>query len=345
MRAIIIEEFGDLQKLQEHERPKPKPRRNEVRIKIKAIGFNPVDCKRRLGLYEEKGLPLILGSDCSGVIDAVGHLHSEFSEGDEVCGFAFGQGSNGAYAEYICLPTQFVVKKPNFMSFVQAASFPLTYLTAFQALIGTNALQKQSSLFIAGGGGGMGSAVIALAKCYGAGPIFTTFGNEQTLQYLTHHFHLSKNRIFPYKNLSVEQITKNLIEANDKQYFAVTFDCVGKDMKQLCLNVCDYNGHMITILREKEDFSLPIWGKNALTFNKSLSIHCIFVGAAAYDSDEAKWSRYKVQLKHLVHLFEKEHLLLPQIHDLGNFSAETARHAHSLLEKGHPPGKLVMSVP
>lgn len=343
MRAIVIEEFGDKEQLVEREVAKPKPSRNEVRIKIKAVGFNPVDCKRRAGLYQDK-LPLILGSDCSGIIDAVGNPHCEFAIGDEVCGFSLGRGSNGTYAQYICLPIQFVTKKPSAMNFEEGASFPLVYLTAFQGLIATNALQKDSSLFIAGGGGGVGSAAIALAKCYGANPILTTAGNQETIHYLTHHFHLSKDQILPYKDLTVEQIAKKIIDANHKKYVQVAFDCVGGKMKELCFHVCDYNSHVITILPEQEDFPLPVWGRKALTFQKSLSLHCIFVSSAANDEDQTKWTRYKVQLKHLAHLFEKEKLLLPQIHNVGKFSAETVQSAHTLLEKGHSPGKLVMNV-
>lgn len=115
-------------------------------------------------------------------------------------------------------------------------------------------------------------------------------------------------------------------------------------MKELCLRICDYNGHVITILPESETYVLPVWSRGSLSFKKSLSLHCIFVGAAAADEDPAKWARYKVQLKHLMHLFEKENLLLPKIHIVGAFSADTVRKAHILLEKKHSLGKLVMNV-
>src|SRR5262245_33771579 len=116
MQAVVLETLGDVAGFKLKEVAKPAPNRNEVRIRIKAVGFNPVDTKQRSGAYPLKP-PIILGADCSGVIDAVGEDFHEFSVGDEVMAIVFGQGSNGTYAEYVCVPRSFVVHKPKNISF------------------------------------------------------------------------------------------------------------------------------------------------------------------------------------------------------------------------------------
>lgn len=344
MKAIVQNEFGTAEVLQEKELPLPKLCRHEVRIKVKAMSFNPVDVKIRSGIFGGK-FPLILGADCSGVIDAVGNEFGEFSVGDEVAAFVFGPCSNGAYAEYVCLPTQFVIKKPKNLTLEEAAAFPLTYLTAFQALIAPALFQQNRSLFIAGGGGGVGSAAIALAKCYKGGPIFTTAGSKESQKYLSDYFGLSKENILSYRELSLDQIKEKAIALNGGELFYLTFDCVGAGMKQLCFSLCDFYGFFVTLNPDDETFPIPIWGREEHSaFNRSISIHPLFVGCAALYGDEKSWNLYKVQLRQLVHLFEKESLIPPKVENVGPFSLETVKKAHRRLEEGTVQGKLVMTV-
>lgn len=342
MNAIVIEKFGGRDVLVPREIPIPKPARHEVRIKIKAVGFNPVDCKIRKGhIFQE--LPRILGCECSGIVDAIGEKFHEFSPGDEVCAYAFGP-FNGTYAQQICLPASFVTKKPKTLSFEEAAAFPITYTTAFQALIATHALQNNRSLFLAGGGGGVGSAAIALIQNHGGGPIFTTAGSAQARDYLIDRFHIPKDNILLYKGLEPEKIKNRLVEMNGQDLFYLTFDAVGQMMKRVCLELCAPYGHMITITPELEPFPEKVWERGkSQTFAKSLSVHFINSGAVAM-AKESYWTMYKVQLAHLVHLFDKKSLSPPYVQHVGSFSLETVKKAHALLEEGHTKGKLVMTI-
>ena len=115
--------------------------------------------KMRQGLFP-RSLPLILGVECSGVIDALGSGVIGWKVGDEVMALA----PCGTYAKAICLPSQLIGRKPHSLTFEQAAGLPITGLTAYRALVGTRALQRGDSLFIAGGGGGVGSMAIPLAR-------------------------------------------------------------------------------------------------------------------------------------------------------------------------------------
>lgn len=338
MKVIAIDQFGGPEVLVEKELPTPKPKRHEVRVKIKAVGFNPVDAKMRIGVYQDQ-LPKVLGVDFSGVIDAVGDPHGEFAVGDRVFGL-----TNGAYAEEICVSTQLIAKIPKNLSFEEAAVIPVVYLTAFQALVGTGALQQNRPLFIAGGSGGVGTAAIHIAKSYHAGPVFTMAGSQQSRQYLMKQLQIPAGHILDYKGLSIEEMSRKLIEMNGKERFYFAFDTVGGKSKEVCLEIADFNGHVATILPEDENFPYPVWGrKESIFWHKSLSLHMIFLFASFYGNPPERWRIYKSQLSHLAMLFEKKELPRPQYKNVGTFSAETAQKAHVLLESGKGMGKLVMT--
>lgn len=338
MKAVVLEESGF--KLQEM--PLPKPNRDEVRIRIKAAGFNPVDAKMREGVYPVP-LPCILGADCSGVIDAVGEDFHEFSVGDEVMALAFGQGSNGTYAEYVCVPRAFVVHKPKNLSFAQAASVPLASLTAYRALIWTGALQEGRSVFIAGGSGGVGAIGIQLAKIYKAAPIFTTAGSEESAHLLMEQHGIPKKHILFYKGLDVPQMKHKLIEMHQGELFPACFDFVGGKMKELCFAVADYGAHIASILPENKGFPIELWerGKSA-SFAKNLSVHFLFIGAEAFSGPPKSWNIYRQHLAYLAKLISQDELLISEPEIVGSLSRETVVKAHEKL--GSAKGKLVMLV-
>lgn len=344
MKAVVLESIGDVSGFKLKEMAKPAPNRNEVRIRIKAAGFNPVDAKMRAGDYPLK-TPVILGADCSGVIDAVGEDFHEFSVGDEVMAFVFGQGSNGSYAEYVCVPRPFVVHKPKNISFEQAATVPLVSLTAYRALIWTGALQEGRPVFIAGGTGAVGSIAIQLAQIYKAGPIFTTAGDEEGFQHLMKHYDIPKSHILNYKNLSVEQMKEKLFEMNRGELIPATIDLVGGKMKELCFAIVDYSGHVSSILPEHKGFSLELWERGkSISFAKSLSVHFIFIGAEAFAGPPKSWNIYHQHLTYLAKAIEKGELRILEPEVIGTLSVESVKSAHQKMERGHAKRKLVMTI-
>lgn len=336
MKTVAIDQIGGADVLVDKEMPLPKPSRHEVRIKIKAIGLNPVDYKIRSGKFGVLEYPHVLGCDCSGVIDAVGEEFHEFSVGDEVYAFAYFQGSNGTYAEYLTIPTQFVAKKPKNLTFEEAAAVPVAYLTAFQALIGTGALQENRPFFIAGGAGGVGSAAIALAQCYRGGPIFTTAGSDMSHDYLVSTFNIPSKQILRYRGLSLSEMAEKLGK------FYLTLDCVGKEMKKLCFALADFNGHIVSCVPEEID--IPIWGRASSLFQGSQSLHLVLLPAQAMQGTEKDWMVYKTRLGELAKQFESGKLQKPKIEVIGGLSAEDVRKGHLRLEEGHTLGKLILSV-
>ncbi len=344
MKAIVLDAFGEASHFKLADVPVPQPKKGEVRIKLKASGFNPVDYKIRQGWYGGN-TPAILGSDCSGVIDAVGHEAQGFSVGDEVYAMPFGPCSNGSYAEFLCLPASFVAKKPSNLSFEQAAAVPLASLTAYRAMVSSHAIKRGDSLFIAGAGGGVGSFAVQLAKHYLVKDIFTVAGSEESARFLHEKLGLKKENILIYKGLSLKELEEKLIAMNGGRLFDATMDFVGGDMKRLCLNLTHHSGHCSSVIAERHEFNVPAWEAGVSPcFNKSLSVHFVFVGSEGFSGPPDSWSIYSRHLNHITQLIESGAIHIPAIKTVGHLSVEAVREAHRLLEEGRIKGKLIMSI-
>ena len=126
MKAIILENFGGIDKLKFGEFTTPMPAPDEIQIKIAYTAVNPVDWKIRLGLLEKRlphDFPIIPGWDAAGTVSAIGKNVKSFKVGDRV--FAYCRKPVvkwGTYAEYICIPEKFAAFKPKNISFAQAAA-------------------------------------------------------------------------------------------------------------------------------------------------------------------------------------------------------------------------------
>lgn len=148
--------------------PRPQVAPNEVLIEVKAAGVNPLDNMITRGdvkIITPYELPQTMGNECAGVIVEVGSEVSDFAVGDAVFS-RLPISRPGAFAEYVAVPADAVARMPEGLSFEEAASIPLTALTAYQALDLLEA-KPGSSIFISGGSGGLGAMAIPLAKARG----------------------------------------------------------------------------------------------------------------------------------------------------------------------------------
>ena len=187
MKAITYTEYGSPDVLKLHEVKKPEPKDNEILIRIRATRVNYGDMlARRFGSLTSKEfnmpnflLPLvrlefgirkpkkyILGSEFSGVVEAVGREVKRFKAGDAVFGY---RGSSfGTYAEYLCMSESgMVTHKPSNISFEEATLIPYGALTALSHLKKVN-IQPGQKVLVNGASGGIGSAGVQLAKYFGA---------------------------------------------------------------------------------------------------------------------------------------------------------------------------------
>lgn len=148
--------------------PRPQVAPNEVLIEVKAAGVNPLDNMITRGdvkMITPYALPQTMGNECAGLIVEVGSEVSDFAVGDAVFS-RLPISRPGAFAEYVAVPADAVARMPEGLSFEEAASIPLTALTAYQALDLLEA-KPGSSIFISGGSGGLGAMAIPLAKARG----------------------------------------------------------------------------------------------------------------------------------------------------------------------------------
>jgi NADPH:quinone reductase-like Zn-dependent oxidoreductase len=162
MKAIQFSEYGGPEVVQVVDINAPHAGPGQVRIAVRAAGVNPSDWKRRAGLYrdfEEVTFPSGFGVEASGIVDEVGPGVSNVSAGDAV--FGFGENTMAQYA----VLTHWV-HKPDELSFAVAGGLPVITDTATRAL-GEVGVKSGETLLVSGAAGGIGSAVIQLARLRG----------------------------------------------------------------------------------------------------------------------------------------------------------------------------------
>lgn len=170
MEAIVYEEFGGPDVLR-HETgiEVPEPGRGEVRVKVAAVGVNPVDHKRRYGWVEEfypTTFPAVPGLEFAGTVDALGPGVTGVEVGDEVLGWT----KTGAYAQYAL--ADLFVPKPAGLSWEQAASLPVAGETA-QRVLDLLGVTSGETLLLHGAAGVVGSVAVQLAVAAGVTVIGT----------------------------------------------------------------------------------------------------------------------------------------------------------------------------
>ena len=165
MKVIRIHEKGAIDNVNIEELPKPDITPNQVLIKVKACGVNPVDWKSTVHGYFE--MPYTVGTDISGIIEAVGTNVNDYKVGDAVIG-SLEWAKQGAFAEYVATETKYIALKPKNLSFEEAAAVPLAALTAWQGLFDKLNLQAGQKIAIQAAAGGVGLFAVQFAKWKGA---------------------------------------------------------------------------------------------------------------------------------------------------------------------------------
>ena len=333
MKAIVLSSFGSTDNFAAMDLPIPEVRRGEVRIKIQAVSFNPVDYQIRKGQPESNRVrSMILGRDLSGSVDAVHEDVTDFSVGDEVFGYVCNLASSGTYAEYVGVPSELVARKPTSLTQEQAAAVPVAGITASIALNKAR-VDKTTSVFIAGGAGGVGTFVIRLARQLGVPILVTTAGNAKSRAYLIEQCGLSDDQVVDYKDDGfIEQAMKY-----NGGGFDAALDLVGGRMLSACCALLAVDGNLASITEapSRDDFET--------LFQKNASFHSVSANAYSLTDDQTAWRTYREMLDHLSRLFDSGALAAPPITILGKLSTEVVKQAHALLESNAVQGKLVMT--
>lgn len=187
MRAVIYRQPGGPEVLTSVEVTNPKPQAGEALVRVRACALNHLDVWLRTG-RRNVALPHIMGSDVAGdVVELNGRGSVRIGDAVVVnpaipCGACarcrtgkpcelvkiFGAVTPGGYAEQVTVPIAQLYPKPSHLSYVEAAAFPLTYLTAWHMLVSRANLQRGETVFIWGASGGLGAAAVQLARSLGA---------------------------------------------------------------------------------------------------------------------------------------------------------------------------------
>jgi len=161
MKAVLLDEFGGIEVLKVGETAKPAPKENEVLIKVVATSINRPDLVQRQGNYPPPpGDSEILGLEVAGTIEELGAGISGWKVGDRVITLVGG----GGYAEYAVAYANHLMPIPDAMSFEEAACVCESYITAFLNVFMIGGLEDGQTAILHGGGGGVNTAAIQLAK-------------------------------------------------------------------------------------------------------------------------------------------------------------------------------------
>jgi NADPH2:quinone reductase len=233
MKAVRVHQYGGLEALKYEEVAVPEPGEGEALIKIEAVGVNFIDIYHRIGRYQGT-LPLTLGQEAAGVVDAVGPNVTDVRPGDRVA-YASVQGS---YAEYAVAPAWRLVPIPEKVDAQHAAAILIQGMTAHYLTFSTYPLKKGDTALVHAAGGGTGQLLVQIAKMRGARVIGTVSTEEKAA--LARE--AGADEVILYTQTDFESEVKRLTNGAGVD---VVYDSVGKDTFDKSLNCLRRRGMMV----------------------------------------------------------------------------------------------------
>jgi NADPH:quinone reductase-like Zn-dependent oxidoreductase len=235
MRAAFIRHYGSNAAIEISDQPVPAVGARDVLIRVRAASVNPVDYKIRDGQLKTilpLKFPLVLGSDCAGVVEKCGADVRAFKPGDAVYA-RLEKDRIGAYAEFAVANADTVALKPANLDFNQAAAIPLAGLTAWQALIDMGKLRAGQKVLIHAGSGGVGTFAIQIAKHLGAF-VATTCSTRNAALVKS----LGADVVIDYKTQHFDALLAD---------YDVVFDTIGGDTQHRSFSVLKRGGTLVTV--------------------------------------------------------------------------------------------------
>lgn len=272
MKAIRVHQFGGLEALTYEEVPVLEPDEGEARVKIEVIGVNFLDIYHRIGRYQGM-LPLTLGQEAAGTVDAVGPDVTDVKPGDRVV-YASVQGS---YAEYAIVPAWRLVPIPVEVDAQQAAAVMIQGMTAHYLTHSTYPLKAGNTALVHAAGGGTGQLLVQVAKRCGARVIGTVSTEEKAARARE----AGADDVILYTQVDFDVEVKRL---TNNVGVDVVYDSVGKDTFDKSLNSIRRRGTMV--LFGQSSGSVPPVDPQTLNAKGSLYLTRPFL--AHYTADRAE---------------------------------------------------------
>lgn len=333
MKAVMLTGAGGTAMLKLMEVPDPvleSPQ--DVLVRLHAAGLNPVDYKlRRVGGFYPDRLPLILGCDGSGVVEAIGEAVTRFKVGDEVFFFNGGMGGDdqGNYAELTTIHQDYLAAKPESLTMVEAASVPLVWLTAWEALFDRCSLQAGDTVLIHAGAGGVGYIAIQIAKQAGA-KVITTISSPEKAELAKS---LGADHCINYKE---EDFVETVLSLTDGAGVNVVFDVIGGQLFADSFPATKIYGHVVTL--DEINFSKAEAGAAKLR-NLSLSYE-LMLTPMHFKMHDAR-VRQTGMLEEAARLIDAGQI---KVVVTNVFSLDEIDKAHNIVEDGHSIGKTVIKI-
>ncbi len=295
MKALFYDEQIGYEGIKTGDLPVPGISDTDVLVRVKAFSLNHLDVWVMSGNYPVKvPLPHIFGSDSSGIVEQVGSQVKHVNVGDGVivfpglsCGHCesclrgrdnecnsftlLGTGVDGASAEFVKAPGINIFKKPEGLSFEEAAGIGITYTTAWNSLVLRAGINQGDTVLVHGAGSGAGSALIQVAKLF-HGKIITTVGDDWKIE-KAHE--LGADFIVNHKKEDLGQAVKRITKG---ELADIVVDHVGAATFNTSLSCLKRGGRLVTFGSTTGD-ELPL--SLRYVFGKNITIHGVYVGPRA----------------------------------------------------------------
>jgi NADPH:quinone reductase-like Zn-dependent oxidoreductase len=256
MKGVQLVKYGSPKESLQYSEEIPVPKiksPTQVLVHIKAAGVNPAESKAAAGNLKfatfAMKLPTIIGGDFAGIVVAKGDKVTDFAVGDEVFGsqprpFMI----DGTYAEYTVVDTTkaSIAKKPHDVSFEQAASAGIAFITAYEGIVNNGNITEKNktekrNILVVGASGGVGSYGVEVAKAINPENHVVGISSTANIEFVKS---LGADQVIDYKDQAAYQ---EFLKTTDK--FDIVFDCVGGD---------DYYNQLDHLLTKKGVFSTAV---------------------------------------------------------------------------------------
>ena len=324
MRAISITQPGDVSILEVQEQPLPQPGREEALIRVAASGINRPDILQRRGLYPAPpGTSEIPGLEVAGIVVALGENVKTLAIGDLVCALVTG----GGYAEYCLAAASLCLPVPPNLGCIQAAALPEALFTVWSNVFVRGQLKPGETLLVQGGGSGIGTTAIQLARQFGA-RVLATAGSEEkcavcrtlgaeSINYRENEF---KNRVMALTGGKGVNLILDIIGG---PYFSQHLELLAPDGRLVIIAVQDGPKATVNLM--------PILLKRLTVTGSTLRPRSL-----------AEKSALAEALREEVWPLLETGRIRPIIHQ--TFPLEGVREAHALMESNRHIGKIILTV-
>jgi len=237
MRAVVCDSFAGLNALAMGDMENPRPAAGQILVEVHAASVSFMDCLMVAGKYQMRPpTPFVPGTDAAGIVAAVGEGVTRFKPGDRVaCG-----GWVGAYAEQLAAPQLWAVRLPPTVDYVTGSAVRHCYGTAYYGLVVCAKLQPGETVFVTGAAGGVGLAVVDLARHLGA-RVIAGVGSAEKAKIVRAY---GAAEVIDYEH---EDLREQIKTATGGQGIDVFFDVLGGDVFTTMTRLMSWGGRMLPI--------------------------------------------------------------------------------------------------